>query len=65
MRAASGSELEQELRGASIWAVHLLREAMGRRVTCIQLDFYLWTEAKRAAADMVHVPIHKTRSVFY
>ncbi len=56
---APGSELEMEIRGASIWAVELLRRQLDARFNSIQLDFFLWTLAKEKSAEMADVPFHK------
>jgi hypothetical protein len=34
-------------------------------LNAIVIDFYLWTFAKEHGPAMRHIPIHKTRSVFY
>jgi len=34
-------------------------------INAIVIDFYLWTYAKAHAQDMKHIPIHKTRTIFY
>jgi hypothetical protein len=37
----------------------------GAPLNAIVIDFYLWTFAKEHGHAMKHIPIHKTRSVFY
>jgi len=70
----SGSRLEAEIRGASIWAVELIRKEMeiiakgdkaSGPLNAIVIDYYLWNFAKEHQQEMRHVPIHKTRSVYY
>lgn len=34
-------------------------------VNAIVIDFYLWTYAKAQSHAMKHIPIHKTRTIFY
>lgn len=34
-------------------------------LNAIVIDFYLWTYAKANSEQMKHIPIHKTKSVFY
>jgi hypothetical protein len=61
---AIGAEWECEIRGASIHAVELLRDdAAG--CNAIEIDFYLWDEAKARGAQLDQWPIHKKRTIFY
>lgn len=72
---APACQLEMEIRGCSIWAVELIRNALlallptplpaGSHVNAITIDFYLWDYAKLRSADLAAVPIHRTRSTFY
>jgi hypothetical protein len=65
---------EIEIRGNSIWSVELVKQKMiekmkGTEITdpvnAIVIDFYLWTYAKAQSHAMQHIPIHKTRTIFY
>jgi hypothetical protein len=61
---AIGAEWECEIRGASIHAVELLRDdAAG--CNAIEIDFYLWDEAKARGAQLDQWPIHKKRTIYY
>jgi hypothetical protein len=78
---SSGDRLEQEIRAASIWAVEKLRQCMitlhatkqsttntsptMMPINAILLDFYLWDYAKAHPDALRHIPIHRTRSIFY
>lgn len=66
--------LEVEIRGASIWAVELIRRSImkehpGFKINAILIDFYLWDSAKEiqkqqgGLGDLI--PCHRTRSIFY
>lgn len=61
----SGSEMECEIRGNSILCVERLKEFMQEKYPATLVDFVLWDYAKANAEKMDHIPIHKTRSVFY
>lgn len=59
-----------ELRACSIWVVELLRRTIKKLrpdldINAILIDFYLWDIAKENANQIQHIPIHRTRSVFY
>ena len=62
----SGSPEEVEIRAATIWAVELLRQELGRRgqeVPSAQLDCWLWHLGQD---DMYRsLPYHRTRTIFY
>eukprot|EP00842_Homolaphlyctis_polyrhiza_P002680 jgi/Hompol1/3412/HPOL_003230-RA len=74
-----GHPYEVEIRGCSIWAVELLVSLIRRKmrdqptrfkiredqVNPIIVDFYLWDEAYKNQAAMAHIPIHRTRSIYY
>ncbi|KAL2918505.1 hypothetical protein HK105_201906 [Polyrhizophydium stewartii] len=74
-----GHPYEVEIRGCSIWAVELLvamiRERIAKdpskytlradQINPIIVDFYLWDEAYKNQAAMAHIPIHRTRSIYY
>ncbi|KAF1796842.1 hypothetical protein V8B55DRAFT_1548209 [Mucor lusitanicus] len=65
----SGSQDEVEIRGNSIWAVELAREAIHKidptlNINAILIDFYIWDMAKEIQ-DQMTVPTHCTRSCFY
>jgi len=67
----SGSRLEVEIRGCSIWSVELLRKEMwrewGRDVNAILIDFWLWDEAQKMKkeGEGFNVSFHRTRGIFY
>eukprot|EP00127_Corallochytrium_limacisporum_P007377 Clim_evm14s249 gene=Clim_evmTU14s249 len=71
----SGSELEMEIRCASIFAVECVRRRcleMVREkgqgpahVNAITIDFHLWDYAKSHQQAISSVPIHRTRSIYY
>lgn len=75
----SGSELEIEIRGASIWAVELLKREMIRqfpeakdKVNSVLIDFFLYDTCKeqedKARLEGVKfetLPHHRTRSIWY
>jgi hypothetical protein len=59
-----------ELRQASIWTVELLRQRLkilnpSAAFNAILIDFYLWDSVQEHKADLMTIPIHKTRSCFY
>jgi hypothetical protein len=65
-----GDPFEVEIRGVSIHAVELLVSEIRRlfpttTINAIILDFYLWDLAKETETEMNHVPIHRTRSIYY
>eukprot|EP01116_Phalansterium_solitarium_P024396 TRINITY_DN8937_c0_g1_i1.p1 TRINITY_DN8937_c0_g1~~TRINITY_DN8937_c0_g1_i1.p1 ORF type:complete len:336 (+),score=93.01 TRINITY_DN8937_c0_g1_i1:95-1102(+) len=69
-----GDRREIEIRGASIWAVELIRRKMKETyvlsgieapLNAIVIDFYLWGYAKDHAQKLAHIPIHRTRTTFY
>ena len=39
--------------------------SMEPRINSVNVDFYLWKFAKSHAEDMQHLPIHRTRTIFY
>ena len=71
--------LQTNIRGASIHAVELLVEMIKKQIrqnpemynissediNAIILDFYLWDVAKINEKNMDHLPIHRTRSIYY
>lgn len=62
----AGSKEEVEIRACTIWAVELLRQALGRHGSTLrtfELDWWLWSEGQRFGAS--DRPYHVTRSVFY
>ncbi|KAI9206437.1 UPF0553 protein C9orf64-like protein [Polychytrium aggregatum] len=73
----AGCRLEIEIRGNSIWSVELVRREIkamleadpdngqGLRVNAILIDFYVWDYSKREEDKMKHLPIHRTRSIYY
>ncbi|CAG8453188.1 7738_t:CDS:1 [Acaulospora colombiana] len=72
----SGSRLENEIRGCSIWAVELLRRVIKGKIerddahgsipilNAIILDFFIWDFSKEHLEEL-GVPIHRTRSIYY
>jgi hypothetical protein len=63
---ASGSDYEIEIRAATVWAVEVLRRALGRhgiRQTASAVDYRLWAESQRAEPD--ERPYHRTRTIYY
>jgi hypothetical protein len=64
---ASGQPLspanEAEIRGCSIWAVEYLRQKTA--LNAIQIDFFLWDYCKDHDSEMQHIPIHRTRTIYY
>ena len=69
-----GHEYEIEIRGASIWVVELLVKAMKQAasnqgkthaINAIVIDFFLWDAAKADSAEMAHLSVHLTRSIYY
>lgn len=61
----SGSQLECEIRGNSIQAVEKLKNFIDFPTNSVLIDFILWSYAKEHTEEMKHIPIHKTKSVFY
>ena len=67
----SGSRLEVEIRGCSIWSVELLRKELwrewGRDVNAILIDFWLWDEAQKMKkeGEGFNVSFHRTRGIYY
>ena len=59
---AAGSELEVEIRSATIQAAHLLRQAL-QLDNSVLLDYLLWDLAK--AQPPTASPYHRTRSIYY
>ncbi|UCF01425.1 MAG: queuosine salvage family protein [Deltaproteobacteria bacterium] len=61
-----GSPEEVEIRAATIWAVELLRQELGKRgqeVTSAQLDCWLWHLGQENTYRFL--PYHRTRTIFY
>jgi putative queuosine salvage protein len=59
----AGSREEREIRGCALHAVECIRQALGNRVTSMQLDYLLWNRGQRPAYKAQ--PRHRTRTVFY
>ena len=34
-------------------------------VNSVLIDFYLWDQAKQKNEELKHIPIHKTKTIFY
>ncbi|KAI9182956.1 hypothetical protein H9P43_003872 [Blastocladiella emersonii ATCC 22665] len=71
-RLASGDPVEVEIRAGSVWAVEVVRRRIVEMIeegekapTAVLLDFFLWDYAKTHPEDMAHIPIHRTRGIFY
>jgi hypothetical protein len=61
-----GSPEEVEIRAATIWAVELLRQELGKcgqEVTSAQLDCWLWHLGQDDTFRSL--PYHRTRTIFY
>jgi hypothetical protein len=61
-----GSPEEVEIRAATIWAVEILRQELGKRgqeVTSAQLDCWLWHLGQDDSYRSM--PYHRTRTIFY
>jgi hypothetical protein len=61
----AGSDIECEIRGLSIAAVERLKRFIGEPAISVLIDYALWDFAKANAQLMDHIPIHKTRGIFY
>lgn len=73
----NGSEQEVEIRGASIYVVECLKDAVLKelkekhpdiptsKVNSILLDHFLWDYRRKHAAELEYIPFHKTLSVYY
>jgi hypothetical protein len=65
-----GDDYEVEIRGVSIHAVEVILTEIrllkpDMMVNAILIDFYLWDLAKEKKELMNHIPIHRTRSIYY
>ena len=69
-----GDERECEIRGCSIHAVELLRDALLQRagpsgtrypICAVSIDFMLWDYAQERREALARFPIHRVRSIFY
>lgn len=73
----NGSPEEVEIRGTSIFIVEELKKlvisdlesnhsAVSRtNVNSILLDHFLWDYRRRHAAELEHIPFHKTIGIYY
>lgn len=62
----AGSQLECEIRGCSIAAVEKLKQFLNiPNISAFRIDFVLWPYAKSHSEELQHIPIHKTRTIFY
>lgn len=74
----SGDLMEVEIRANSIWAVELVRRRIEKilagksgkdsekaDINAILIDFYTWDLAKANSEAIKHIPVHKTRTIFY
>ncbi|KAG7253120.1 LOW QUALITY PROTEIN: hypothetical protein CRUP_034519 [Coryphaenoides rupestris] len=72
---SSGDRREVEIRGCSVWSVELIKEHLHKLVrerdgqpcdiNSAVIDFYLWPYAKKHHKEMAHIPIHRTRCIYY
>lgn len=69
-----GDAREVEIRGCTIWACELVRQAIEKahpetHVNSVILDYFLWDTAKvrqsQRDGDKGVIPCHRTRSIFY
>ena len=76
-----GGQMEQEIRGCSVWAVELLKERIvtelgetggerarkkGWEINSVSLDYFLWRYSKRERDKVERsVSHHRTRTIFY
>ncbi len=61
-----GSEVEVEIRAATVWGVEELRRALAARgtsLTAIEVDWYLWELGQVKAPN--EQPYHLTRTIYY
>ncbi|ALC41688.1 CG9752 [Drosophila busckii] len=73
----NGEEMEVEIRGASIYIIEQVKDAVVAKlkqehptmdlsnVNAILIDQYLWDYRRKYAAELEHIPFHKTRSIYY
>nr|SVE93759.1 EOG090X0A16 [Scapholeberis mucronata] len=72
---SNGDRYEVEIRGCSIHAVELIREELKQRAVNISqeklplnsamIDFFLWEFRRRFAKDLLSIPFHRVRSIYY
>ncbi len=66
---AQGSEVELEIRAATVFAVELLRDAINgerrsaRTLDAFQLDWLLWERGEASLSQLK--PHHRTLTIFY
>lgn len=73
----NGDEMEVEIRGASIYIIEQVKDAVvevlkqkhpdvdTRNVNSILIDQYLWDYRRAHAADLEYIPFHKVMSIYY
>ncbi|XP_013086152.2 queuosine salvage protein-like isoform X2 [Biomphalaria glabrata] len=76
----SGDKQEVEIRGVSLWACELIRDEILRLIkedeaetgvptsltaNAILVDHYLWDIRREMADQMVDIPFHRCRGIFY
>ncbi|KMY95501.1 queuosine salvage protein [Drosophila simulans] len=73
----NGDPREVEIRGASIYIIEQVRDAVVKilkeqhpeisldNVNSIVIDQYLWDYRRRHNADLEHIPFHKVLSIYY
>ncbi|XP_069786314.1 queuosine 5'-phosphate N-glycosylase/hydrolase [Narcine bancroftii] len=71
----SGDRQEVEIRGCSIWCIELImhciqefgaqKKCENKEINSALIDFYLWDYARDHRKDMVEIPIHRVRCIYY
>lgn len=72
----NGHRYEVEIRGCTIWAVEQMSQYIKKKqregempgsieVNAVLIDYFLWDYRREYATDMEHIPIHKTRCIYY
>ncbi|XP_035829446.1 queuosine salvage protein isoform X2 [Aplysia californica] len=74
----SGERIEVEIRGVSLWACELVRDKIlellkadrekdvsSYDVNAILVDHYLWDVRRELADQMMDIPFHRCRGIFY
>lgn len=71
----NGDREEVEIRGVSINACELIHRTLQRdhgelmegslRINSAMIDFFLWEYRRRHAQDLLSIPYHKVRSIYY
>lgn len=73
----ANTEMESEIRGASIYVVEKMRDRILERLTkehpnvathevcAVLLDHFLWDYRREHAKELEHIPFHRVYSIFY